>query len=195
MRAKEELEAVVRQLAAHPAAAGVLLHALQAVEDDQVRPPVAQPPLEPFQTPPGRALVLAEEELVALAQEGIGVGLLVERPDQHVGLAGLHAGDDPLGHRRLAGAARRHQRPHPVRRGQVGDPRVELLDQRLAAVEVRRGLERMDDADLAAALRRRRLPRVGLVRRVVRQRDGDLAAQVVRSGERVADEARRAARP
>jgi len=60
------------------AAAGVLLHALQAVEDDQVRPPVAQPTLEPFQTPPGRALFLAEEEVIALAQEGIGVGMFVE---------------------------------------------------------------------------------------------------------------------
>jgi hypothetical protein len=80
-----------------------------------VRPPVAQSPLEPFQTPPGRPLILAEEEVIALAQEGIGVGLFVERPDQHIGFTGLHTGDDPLGHRRLAGTPRRHQRPDPVR--------------------------------------------------------------------------------
>ena len=81
---------MVRQLAAHAAAAGILLHPLQPVEHDQVRTPVAQAAFEPFQTPARRAFVLAEEELVALAQEGVGVGLLVERPDQHVRLAGLH---------------------------------------------------------------------------------------------------------
>ena len=95
------------------------------------------------------ALLFAEEELVALAQEGVGVGPLVERPDQHARLAGRHLPHDPLNHRRLSGTARRHQRPHAIGRGHVRDPFRQLLHQRLAAAEVRRRLERVDDADLA----------------------------------------------
>lgn len=77
---------MVRQLAAHPAGAGIIfLHALQAVEDDQVRAPVAQSTLEPFQTATSRAILFAEEQVITLAQEGIGVGLLVERLDENVG--------------------------------------------------------------------------------------------------------------
>ena len=147
---------MVGQFTAHAAGAGILLHALQAVEHDQVRTAVTQAPLQPFEAPAGRPVVLAEKELVALAQERVGLWPLVERPDEHVRLAGLHLAHDPLHDGRLAGAAGRDQRPHAIGRRGIGDPVRQLLDQCVTAVEVRRGLERMDDADLAL-LRRWRL--------------------------------------
>ena len=147
---------MVRQLAAHAAGTRLLLHALQAVEHDQVGTAIAKAALEAFEAPARRPLLLAEEELVALAQERVGLGPLVERPDEHVRLAGLHVADDALDDGRLAGAASRHQRPHAIRRRGVGDPVRQLLHQRVTAVEVWGGLERVDDADLALLRRWRR---------------------------------------
>ena len=148
-RAEQQLERVVRQLAAHAAGTGLLLHALQAVEHDQVGSAIAQAALEPFETAARRPVLLAEKELVALAQERVGLGPLVERPHEHVRLAGLHLADDALDDGGLAGAAGRDERPHAIGRRGVGDPVRQLLHQRVAAVEVRCGLERVDDANLA----------------------------------------------
>ncbi|HZZ81195.1 MAG TPA: hypothetical protein VFE62_22015, partial [Gemmataceae bacterium] len=137
---------MIGEFAAHAAVAGIFLHQLQTVEDDQVRPAVAQPAFEAFEATAGwRVLLFVEKELIAFAQEGVGIGPLVERPDQHVGFAGLHGGDDPLGDRRLTGASRGDQRPDTVRRRQVGDPCAKFFEQSLTAADMGRRLKSVDD--------------------------------------------------
>ena len=138
---------MVEELAAH--AASVLLHALEAVQDDQVRLAVAQAALEALEAAARGAFVLAEEELVALAEEGIGVGPLIERPHEDVRGSRLEVADEALDDDRLAGTAGRVERPHAVRRGQVPDPGGQLFHERLAPVEVWRGLKGVNDAELA----------------------------------------------
>lgn len=104
---QEKLQGLVGELAAHAATAGVLLHPLEAVEDDQMGPAVAEATLEALQASCRRTLVFAEKELVALAEEGVGVGPLIERPHQDVGFPGPQTVDDALDDRGLARAAGR----------------------------------------------------------------------------------------
>ncbi len=56
---QQQLEGVVGELTAHPAAANLLLHPLQAVEHDQVAAAVTQAPLQPLQPTARRAFLLA----------------------------------------------------------------------------------------------------------------------------------------
>jgi hypothetical protein len=84
----------------------------------------------------------------------------------------LHAAHQLLGHGCFAGAARRHQRPHPIRRGQIAHPAVQLREERLPAAEVRGRLQGMDDADLAAPWRHRSSG-PGILLGVVGQGEGD----------------------
>ena len=141
---------MVRQLAAHAAAASVLLHALQPVEHDQVRPPVAQAALKALQTP-ARLAPRPRRGRAGCTRAGRRrprAARRTTRPARSPRRAACSA-DDALDDGRLAGAASRHQRPHAVRRRWVGDPVGQLLHQRVTAVEVRGRLERVDDADLA----------------------------------------------
>jgi hypothetical protein len=79
--------------------------------------------------------------------------------------------------------------PRVARGGQVGNPGAQFSDQRRSTVKVGRGLERVNDADLAAGGRTRSRGR-GLPTHIRAQRDGDLPTQVVWSRELFADEVR-----
>ena len=135
---------MVRQFAAHPAAVGILLHTLQAVEHNQVRTPITQAALESFETPARWPPLFTEKQLVALAQKRVGLGPFVERPDQYVRLAGRYVPDDALDDGRLAGPACRDQRPDAIRRGSVANPIRQLFHECVTPVKVGGRLERCE---------------------------------------------------
>src|SRR5205823_2632120 len=82
---------------------------------------------------------------------------------------------------------RRDQRPHTIGRREIRNPRLQFRHESVASVKMRRGLERMDDANLTLSARRRH--GVRRLRRVVPQRDREPSAEIVRRRERVTDEA------
>src|SRR5262249_53767516 len=63
-----------------------------------------------------------EEQLVAFPQKNVDVGAFMERPHQHIGIAGFHFANDLLGDGCLPCTACSDERPHPVWRGKVGNP-------------------------------------------------------------------------
>ena len=115
-----------------------------------MRATVAETALQTFEPTAGRPVLFAKKQLIAFAQERVRLGPLVKRPDEHIRLAGLYLSDDTFDDGGLARAACRDERPHAIRRRWVGDPVRQLRHQRVTAVKVRRWLERVNDANLAA---------------------------------------------
>ena len=76
---------MVSQLATHAAGAGLLLHALQAIQHDQVRTTVAKSAFQTFQTTASRTFLFSQEQVVAFAEERVSLAVRrdAEERDTH----------------------------------------------------------------------------------------------------------------